>query len=330
MTDSVHLSSQQGPGTADGGASSDETAISAYRALAQWWGSNARDFPWRFGKTTPWGILVSEVMSQQTPMSRVLPYWEKWMGTWPGPQAVSEASTAEIISAWGHLGYPRRALRLQECARTLVRDCDGRLPASYDGLTALPGIGDYTASAVLSFAFGIRIPVIDTNIRRVLVRVFDGAESTGGAAGTHDRELAARVLPAGSHQSVVWNQSVMELGAVVCTAKKPRCAVCPLNSLCRFYAAGLPGLGQKPTRPRQKFRGTNRYVRGLILKTLREAEAETGPGTAAVAQRRSRFISYSELKSLWNDTVQLDGCIASLDEDGLIVINKDHSVSLPR
>lgn len=163
MTDSVHLSSQQGPGTADGGAASDKTAISAYRALAQWWGSNARDFPWRFGKTTPWGILVSEVMSQQTPMSRVLPYWEKWMGTWPDPQAVSEASTAEIISAWGHLGYPRRALRLQECARTLVRDCGGRLPASYDGLTALPGIGDYTASAVLSFAFGIRIPVIDTN-----------------------------------------------------------------------------------------------------------------------------------------------------------------------
>lgn len=122
----------------------------------------------------------------------------------------------------------------------------------------------------------------------------------------------------------------MELGAVVCTAKKPRCAVCPLNSLCRFYASGLPGLGQKPTRPRQKFRGTNRYVRGLILKTLREAEAETGPGTAAGAQRRSRFIPYSELKSLWNDTVQLDGCIASLDEDGLIVINKDHSVSLPR
>ena len=291
MTDSVHLSSQQGPGTADGGASSDETAISAYRALAQWWGSNARDFPWRFGKTTPWGILVSEVMSQQTPMSRVLPYWEKWMGTWPDPQAVSEASTAEIISAWGHLGYPRRALRLQECARTLVRDCDGRLPASYDGLTALPGIGDYTASAVLSFAFGIRIPVIDTNIRRVLVRVFDG---------------------------------------VVCTAKKPRCAVCPLNSLCRFYAAGLPGLGQKPTRPRQKFRGTNRYVRGLVLKALREAEAETGPDTAASAQHWSRSVPYSELKSLWNDTVQLDGCIASLDEDGLIVINKDHSVSLPR
>ena len=158
------------------------SAAAACRHLAAWWELNARDLPWRFGRTTPWGVLVSEVMSQQTQMSRVVPYWESWMAVWPDAAALAVASTAEVITAWGRLGYPRRALRLQECARVVAEEYANELPHTYEELVALPGVGDYTASAVLSFAFGERVAVIDTNIRRVLSRVFLGVESRGGAA----------------------------------------------------------------------------------------------------------------------------------------------------
>lgn len=156
-----------------------DTAISL--RLGAWWEANARDLPWRFGRATPWGVLVSEVMSQQTQMSRVVPYWTDWMERWPDARALAEAPKAEVITAWGRLGYPRRALRLQECARVVAEEYGDELPRTYDELVALPGIGDYTASAVLSFAFGERIAVIDTNIRRVLSRVFLGTESHGGS-----------------------------------------------------------------------------------------------------------------------------------------------------
>ena len=170
-----------------------DTAISL--RLGAWWEANARDLPWRFGRATPWGVLVSEVMSQQTQMSRVVPYWTDWMARWPDARALAEAPKAEVITAWGRLGYPRRALRLQECARVVAEDYADKLPRTYDELTALPGIGDYTASAVMSFAFGERIAVIDTNIRRVLSRVFLGVESRGGATSPAERALANRMLP---------------------------------------------------------------------------------------------------------------------------------------
>lgn len=170
-----------------------DTAISL--RLGAWWEANARDLPWRFGRATPWGVLVSEVMSQQTQMSRVVPYWNDWMARWPDARALAAAPKADVITAWGRLGYPRRALRLQECARVVAEEYGDELPRTYDELVALPGIGDYTASAVLSFAFGERIAVIDTNIRRVLSRVFLGTESRGGAASPAERALANRMLP---------------------------------------------------------------------------------------------------------------------------------------
>lgn len=286
-------------------------------ALAAWWHANARDLPWRFGRTTPWGVLVSEVMSQQTQMNRVVPYWTAWMRHWPDPEALAAASTAEVITAWGRLGYPRRALRLQECARTVATQYDNQLPRNYDELLALPGIGDYTASAVMSFAFGERITVIDTNIRRVLKRVFSGEESLGGSATAKDRDLASRVLPEDKAASVVWNEAVMELGALVCTAKSPDCAACPLASRCAFLAAGRPGLGQRRTRPRQRFVGTNRQVRGIILAALR-ALPEDAP-----------LLSRAHVRALWADRAQLDACVASLDEDGLIEIVGDEGIRLP-
>ena len=157
--------------------------------------ANARALPWRFGRTTPWGVLVSEVMSQQTQMGRVVPYWTAWMDRWPDAAALADAPKSDVITAWGRLGYPRRALRLQECAHVIAYDYADELPYTYDELLALPGIGDYTASAVLSFAFGERIAVVDTNIRRVLSRAFVGVESLGGSASPAERALAKRLLP---------------------------------------------------------------------------------------------------------------------------------------
>jgi A/G-specific adenine glycosylase len=286
--------------------------------VSGWWDANARDLPWRFGRTTAWGVLISEVMSQQTQMSRVVPHWLAWMEVWPDAAALAKASTAEVITAWGRLGYPRRALRLQECALVVAERYDNKLPQTYDELLALPGIGDYTASAVMSFALGERIAVIDTNIRRVLSRVFLGVESLGGATSRGDRELANRILPTKAPDSVVWNQSVMELGALVCTAKNPLCEQCPLAGVCRFLAEGRPGLGEKRTRPRQHFKGTDRQVRGIILNALR------------ALNDGKQSLPRSQVEALWQNHVQLDSCIASLDEDGLIEILPDQALRLPQ
>ena len=316
-----------------------DTAISL--RLGAWWEANARDLPWRFGRATPWGVLVSEVMSQQTQMSRVVPYWTDWMERWPDARSLAEAPKAEVITAWGRLGYPRRALRLQECARVVAEEYGDELPRTYDELVALPGIGDYTASAVLSFAFGERIAVIDTNIRRVLSRVFLGTESRGGAASPAERALANRMLPqdrvcgdgadctdhayrSGEHTflqcseppSVTWNQSVMELGAVVCTAKTPLCEICPIADDCAFLKAGRPGLGERRTRPRQRFKGTDRQVRGLVLAALRALPAND-------------TLARVDAENLWKDQIQLDSCIASLDDDGLIEILENGALRLP-
>ena len=313
--------------------------------LFDWWSRYARDLPWRFGRTTPWGVLVSEVMSQQTQMSRVVPYWTAWMRVWPDAASLAAAPKAEVITAWGRLGYPRRALRLQECARQVAGQYADRLPRDYDQLVALPGIGDYTASAVMSFAYGERIAVIDTNIRRVLSRVFLGRESTGGAASREERQLAWQVLPEDEDSEVSdhhvngddslgtadpqirsaawreppsarWNQAVMELGATVCVARKPACDICPLAGHCRFLKAGLPGLGAGRTRPRQRFAGTDRQIRGSILQALRQASGAP--------------VSRKDLKSLCDDEIRLDRCIASLDEDGLLEIGQDGLLSLPQ
>lgn len=305
---------RQTRGEEAGGSSTD--AVLVRQDLFPWWDANARDLPWRFGRTTPWGVLVSEVMSQQTQMSRVVPYWQAWMAVWPDARALAEASPAEVITAWGKLGYPRRALRLQSCARVVGEDYDDALPSTYERLTELPGVGDYTASAVMSFAFGERIAVVDTNIRRVLSRVFLGVESQGGVSTVEERSLANTVLPDDARESVLWNQSVMELGALVCTARKPLCESCPLAGLCAFNAAGKPGLGDRPTRPRQRFKGTDRQVRGIILDALRSRPADAR-------------VSRDELDALWSVTGQLDACLASLDDDGLIVIHHDSSISFP-
>lgn len=317
-------------------------------SVALFWQTRARDLPWRFGRTTPWGVLVCEVMSQQTQMSRVVPYWTAWMQTWPDAQSLSCATAAEVIMAWGRLGYPRRALRLQECARVVANEYHNSLPRTYEELIALPGVGDYTASAVLSFAYGEQVAVIDTNIRRVLTRTFAGVESHGGSTTRADRELAAAVLPksdfdAASNDSSpatlncaptqssptctssVWNQSIMEIGATLCTAQSPQCDTCPLQRWCRFKAAGFPGLGARRTRPQQRFVGTNRQVRGIILQALRKAHSSQ----ISSQHTQQHSLQRNEINALWSNQAQLGECIASLDNDGLIVVLEDGTVTLP-
>ncbi|NMN00514.1 adenine glycosylase [Bifidobacterium sp. DSM 109958] len=316
VSDAVHAGVVEHEDVERGAVESHAAAVA--ESLGAWWRANARDLPWRFGRATSWGVLVSEVMSQQTQMSRVVPYWTAWMDRWPDARALAAAPKADVITAWGRLGYPRRALRLQECARVVAESCGDVLPRTYEELTALPGIGDYTASAVMSFAYGERIAVIDTNIRRVLSRVLTGVESRGGAASPAERALAARALPRDAASSVLWNQSVMELGALVCTAKAPACDACPVADCCAFLAAGRPGLGERRTRPRQRFAGTDRQVRGIVLDALRHLPPEATTLDRAAA------------RALWKDRAQLDACIASLDDDGLIEMLPDGSLRLPR
>lgn len=341
------------------------TVDAAHQALSHWWSENARDLPWRFGRTSAWGILVCEVMSQQTQMSRVVPYWLTWMSMWEDARSLARASAAEVLSAWGRLGYPKRALRLQACARVVAERYNNEVPHTYEELVSLPGVGDYTACAVLSFAYGEPVAVLDTNIRRVLSRVFLSIESLGGTAGRVERELSQLVLPTDSvnlqssssvasssvaSSSVVsspesfrptcstsshvtssctpaiWNQAIMELGALICTASKPRCDACPLIAQCGFRAAGYPSLGERRTRPRQQFVGTNRQVRGIILQALRD-QLKKSPSTSsnAVAVR----LSQDRLKALWKDHDQVMQCVDTLVADGLIVRHEDQTISLP-
>ncbi|MEE1649457.1 A/G-specific adenine glycosylase [Brachybacterium sp. J144] len=241
-------------------------------AVISWFAEQARDLPWRSPEASPWAILVSEIMLQQTPVVRVLPRWLEWMERWPHPADLADAPTAEVLRAWDRLGYPRRALRLQECARAIVREHGGVVPRGEQALRALPGIGEYTAAAVTAFAHHDRAVVVDTNIRRVLARAATGRALPAPSYSAAERRLATAVLPEAREQSVAWNQAVMELGALVCTARAPRCAQCPLaDGRCAWVAAGRPAAPEGEARPRQAFAGTDREMRGKIMAALRGA-----------------------------------------------------------
>jgi A/G-specific adenine glycosylase len=268
-----------------------------------WYDEHARDLPWRRPEATPWGVLVSELMLQQTPVARVLPVWESWMERWPDPAALAADAPGEAVRAWGRLGYPRRALRLHAAAVTLVAEHDGRVPADLDQLRALPGVGEYTAAAVASFAHGRRHVVLDTNVRRVLARACAGAEQPPASLTRAERDRAAALLPDDEPTAAGWAVALMELGALVCTAAAPRCPTCPLLGSCRWVAAGRPAYDGPPRRA-QTYAGTDRQCRGRLLAVLREA-----PGPVP---RRS-------LDAAWGDAEQRERCLASLVADGLAV-----------
>ena len=205
--------------------------------LVAWFRAAARDLPWREPGTSPWGILVSEVMSQQTPVARVAPSWRRWMGLWPEPADLAAAPADEVLREWGKLGYPRRALRLRECAAAIVAKHDGRVPADVEALLALPGIGDYTARAVAAFAFGARTPVVDVNVRRVLRR-HRQATFLPGPHKRADMDAVEGLLyddpAAAAELSAAW----MELGATVC---KTRPACVPGAGVVRVGGRGVAG-----------------------------------------------------------------------------------------
>lgn len=269
-----------------------------------WFTVAERPLPWRESGTTAWGVLVSEVMSHQTPVSRVEPVWREWMCRWPTPLAQSRATPAEVIQAWGRLGYPRRALRLRECAFMIATNHGGAVPTDEASLRELPGIGSYTAAAIRAFAYHEHSVVLDTNIRRVLARAVSGHEYPARSVTKVERSLAETLIPDEPVVAARWNAAVMELGALVCTSRSPACAGCPIASECAWLNSGKPK-HTGPPRVGQAWHGTDRQARGRIMATLRNAE---------------RPVSRSHLLAIdSHSSDQLKRCINSLVSDGLMV-----------
>ncbi|WP_438357737.1 A/G-specific adenine glycosylase [Actinomyces radicidentis] len=304
-----------------GGAPGDAVgAAPAAADVVAWYRAHARDLPWREPGTTAYGILVSEVMSQQTPVSRVAPAWQEWMRRWPTPAGLASAPTAEVLRVWGRLGYPRRALRLIEAARAVVERHDGELPEDLDALLALPGVGEYTAGAVLAFARGRRALVLDTNVRRVLARAVGGEALPAPSLTRAERERARALLPAGDAEAAEWSVAVMELGALVCTARDPRCEECPWREQCAWLASGRPADEHAARRRTQAWHGTDRQARGLVMAQLRAADdGEAIPREALLAAASVAGAHRGEAA----DPAQPARALAGLLADGLIATDDD-------
>nr|WP_046398914.1 A/G-specific adenine glycosylase [Microbacterium liquefaciens] len=273
--------------------------------LSAWYRFTARDLPWRrsafHNEFGAWGVLVSEFMLQQTPVTRVIPHLEAWLDRWPTPATMAMASTAEVVQQWANLGYPRRALWLHRAAVEITDRHGGVVPRDVDALLALSGIGDYTARAVAVFAYGDRHPVVDTNTRRVLARAVEG-RAQPGAASRRDLDLMSSLLPEDVAEAAVFNAAAMELGATVCTSRAPRCPLCPLAGSCAWLAAGRPDTGDGRRR-QAAYEGSDRQARGAVLRLLRSRDPEAVPLDAVLPD--------------WPDTGQRDRAIDSLIADGL-------------
>jgi A/G-specific adenine glycosylase len=278
--------------------------------VLDWYAEAARDLPWRRPGTSPWAVMVSEFMLQQTSVARVLPVYDAWLDRWPTPADLAAEPSGEAVRAWGRLGYPRRALRLHACAVAITARHDGQVPDGYDDLRALPGVGDYTAAAIASFAFGRAHAVLDTNVRRVLGRAVSGTEFPAANVTRAERELAESLVP--DRHPELWAVAVMELGALVCTAAQPACDSCPLHGLCAWRQRGKPPYDGPPRRS-QGYAGTDRQCRGRLLAVLRDADG-------SVARDR--------LDPVWADATQRERALASLLNDGLVV-QEGQRFSLP-
>jgi A/G-specific adenine glycosylase len=278
-----------------------------------WYDAHARELPWRSTEASAWSVMVSEFMLQQTPVARVLPVHEQWLTRWPTPTDLAVEPAGEAVRAWGRLGYPRRALRLHAAACAIVDRHDGEVPASYDHLRELPGIGDYTAAAIATFASGRRHVVLDTNVRRVFARAVAGLEFPAAAVTKAERELGTELLPTDEPTAATWSVAVMELGALVCVAANPRCAACPVADACAWRAAGYPAY-DGPPRKVQTWAGTDRQCRGRLLAVLRDSEVPVHRG---------------RLDEAWAPEEQRVRCLASLVADGLVVRTGAGSFALP-
>lgn len=287
-------------------------AVSIPEQLTSWFTLNARNLPWRRNRVTAWQILVSEIMLQQTPAARVAPQWEAWIKRWPDAQTLAAASPADVLRQWDKLGYPNRALRLRETAIIVSRDFNGKLPTSESELRALPGIGEYTAAAILAFAYKKRSFVLDTNVRRVIARVFTGAELATGSISSIERELADRITPIDDKDASLWSAAVMEFGALVCTARNPACNECLVRDSCAWRNNGYPLAEKRPAT--QKFVGTDRQVRGKLMAVLRDAQSS---------------VAKSTLDAVWADSQQRERALDSLVTDGLVDVTRAGRYRLP-
>jgi A/G-specific adenine glycosylase len=283
-------------------------------AVNDWFILNRRDLPWRADGYPAWGILVSEVMLQQTPVARVIPRLDEWLLRWPTPAALAAATPGDAVRAWDRLGYPRRALSLHAAAVAITERHGGVVPSDVDELLALPGIGHYTARAVAAFAYGERHPVVDTNVRRVLARAIDGVADAGPPSTRRDLAAMEAQLPSDEGNARLFNAGAMELGAVVCTARSPLCDVCPIADQCAWRAAGYPEYSG-PRRVAQKpYEGSDRQVRGLILAALRKSIVP---------------LSAAEIALAWADPVQRGRALGGLLADGLVVGDTELGYELP-
>ena len=278
------------------------------KEISAWFKKNKRDLPWR--KTDSWGILVSEFMLQQTPVNRVLPVYNEWMKRWPTAAHLAKATPAEVITAWGRLGYPRRALRLHECAKVITKELKGKIPTTEVELRTLPGIGEYTAAAMVAFAFSGRSLVLDINIRRLFVRLFDGAESPTTSATKEEKVRYEELIP--KKDPHIWAAATMELGALVCTSQSPKCAICPVSDKCLWRSLDYPK--SDVVKRRQSWHGTDRQCRGAVVQALRENE----------------ILTKSQIEQLWDVPSQLEKALLTLLDDGLIEARGKSKFSLPR
>ncbi len=282
-------------------------------AVAEWFGDAARDLPWRAEGFGAWGVLVSEIMLQQTQVDRVIPRLAAWLERWPTPADLAASPPSEAVRMWDRLGYPRRALRLHACASVIAEEHGNVVPDDVDALLALPGIGDYTARAVAVFAYRQRHPVVDTNTRRVIARAVLGQAEPGPP---HKRDLAdmTALLPEDVAASTVVNAGMMELGALICTARSPRCDVCPIADRCAWRAAGYT-VYDGPVRQKQaRFEGSDRQARGRIMAALRGSEVP---------------VPKAELLALAPDAAQLERALAGLVADGLATGDPASGYALP-
>jgi len=296
--------------------------------LIAWYREWGRDLPWR-RTHDPYAILVSEIMLQQTQVDRVLPKYAEFLERFPTLAALAGAPTAEVIRAWAPLGYNRRAVQLQNIAREVLTTRDGRIPDTVEDLLRLKGIGRYTAGAVACFAYGRDVATIDTNIRRVLHRVFVGLDVPEPRRSLAAMwELAGRVLPTG--HAYEWNQALMDLGATVCAADNPACDRCPLPPVCRAYAemgqhslfpSGVVVRRMRRVRERRAsyrtqppFAGSTRYYRGRVLAALRQVG---GSGQLVLADLGKQIKpDFTEADLPW-----LVNLVTGLARDGLVCLH---------
>ncbi len=282
--------------------------------MIEWFAHHARDLPWRRPGFPAWGTLVSEIMLQQTPVVRVIPRLAEWLERWPEPRDLAADSPGEAVRMWQSLGYPRRALRLHACAVAIAERFDGRVPDDVDALLSLPGIGDYTARAVAVFAYGRRAPVVDTNVRRVIARAVDGASDASAPSARRDLAAMTALLPADVVDSTRFNAGMMEVGALICTSRSPKCERCPLSALCVWRQRGYPD-DEVARRPVQKrYEGSDRQARGMLLGLVR---VEADP------------VAEEDLRRVLPDGARFGRALDGLLTDGLLEQTADGRFQLP-